>query len=81
MDKVISYLKFELVPSNTKTKSYDVYNTYDVFLGNISFYPRWRKYVFNPENDCYFDDSCLSEISDKLKELTKEWRESLKCSD
>lgn len=38
------------------------------FLGTISWYGRWRRYVFFPMQNTLFDVSCLREIADFINE-------------
>ncbi len=61
----MSYLNFVYVgrsPSG-KTSQYRVSGSNDVYLGLISWYGAWRKYVFYP-GDGLFDPSCLRELAD-----------------
>lgn len=70
------YLDFqELVPSGRKTKIIRVLSKNNVLLGDISFWPAWRKYVFNPAWGTMFDDKCLKEIVNKLDEMNIEIRQ------
>lgn len=70
------YLDFqELVPSGRKTKIISVLSKNNVLLGDISFWPAWRKYVFNPASGTMFDDKCLKEIVNKLDEMNIEIRQ------
>ena len=48
-----------------------------VLLGQINFYPQWRKYVFEPTDDVIFDTSCLKDILSFMEEQQKEWKENL----
>lgn len=70
------YLDFqELVPSGRKTKIIRVLSKNNVLLGDISFWPAWRKYMFNPASGTMFDDKCLKEIVNKLDEMNIEIRQ------
>lgn len=42
----------------------------EIELGKISFFGRWRKYCFYPNNDTLFDYLCLTEISTFCKKET-----------
>lgn len=68
------YLIYRENESKRKTKVVSVYTKDDVHLGDISFWPAWRKYVFNPAWSTMFDNNCLSEIISKLDEMNKEIR-------
>jgi len=74
------YLEFrEADNSGRKTKRFHIYNKRtNEFLGTIQFLGAWRRYVVNPRKDIIFDSVCLDDISTFLKELTAEWKESLK---
>ena len=39
-------------------------------LGSISFFGRWRKYCFYPEQNMLFDHICLNEIAGFCKKET-----------
>lgn len=74
----MSYLKFVLFENKPKTKVYDVvYNdeANDVgglILGKIKWFPRWRKYTFQPDNYTVWDEGCLKEIIEFLEKLKQE---------
>jgi len=38
-------------------------------LGYINFYPPWRQHVFSSLADSVWNETCLDEVSDFLKEL------------
>lgn len=47
-------------------------------LGSISFFPQWRKYVFQPSSgSVIFDYLCLHELADFAQKATAEWRKNL----
>ena len=74
------YLSFEkyTIPGR-KTSLYDVKNKQTLEqLGTIYFYPAWRKFVFEPFADLIFDNSCLTDIIEFIKEVQAEWKENLK---
>ncbi len=67
------YLEFVKVESATKTQKFDVDNKSGDNLGRISFYPQWRKYVFQPSNGgIIFDADCLNDITSYLTKLNLE---------
>lgn len=67
-----SYLTFvrrETVPSR-KTHVMDVLNTSTMSrLGTISWFSRWRRYVFHPASDTIFDVVCLEAIATYMQQL------------
>jgi hypothetical protein len=53
-----------------KTKVFRVISSFDnTCLGTISWYPRWRQYVFNPNENCVWSHDCLSDLSEYIKDL------------
>lgn len=70
------YLKFQEVSKpKRKTKFVRVLSKDgETLLGEISFWPAWRKYVFNPAWSTMFDNKCLLEIISKLDEMNNEIR-------
>jgi hypothetical protein len=44
-------------------------------LGKVSWFGRWRKYAFNPEdNTCWFEEDCLRTIASFCEDKTHEHR-------
>lgn len=39
-------------------------------VGQIRWWGRWRKYVFVPFTDMFFDHDCLREIADECERMT-----------
>lgn len=69
------YLTFqELKNVKRKTKIVRVYSKDGTLLGDISFWPAWRKYVFNPAWGTMFDNNCLLEVINKIDEMNAEIR-------
>ena len=74
------FLRFEeATAEGRKTKIVQVRGIKnDILLGEISFFPAWRKYVFYPSWATTFDGKCLNEIIAKLNEMNteirKEWQ-------
>ena len=57
------------ITNKRKTPIYQVRptrNDFD-FLGEIKYYPGWRKFVFTPNANTQFDDECLNDIADFIK--------------
>lgn len=72
------WIKFILVGRKPKTEIYDiVYNDEDkqvggLILGQIKWFPRWRKYSFFPANDTVWEQDCLDDIVAFLYKLKTE---------
>jgi hypothetical protein len=67
------YIKFEDVSDPLlKTKRFEVKNTKDMHLGRISFFPSWRRYVYQPTFQIVLDSVCLGAIIAKLDALNLE---------
>lgn len=60
--KYISVKLSHLTPSR-KTAVYQVSNKQNIPLGLVSYRSAWRKYVFLPDTNTMFDETCLSEVS------------------
>jgi hypothetical protein len=41
-------------------------------IGEIFWYPAWRKYCFFPYRDTVFEQTCLRDIADFCEQATKE---------
>ena len=68
-----TYVKFELIKNNPKTKVYSVKSIQgSVSLGVVSWFGKWRRYVFFPEEDTVFDYNCLEDIKNFMDNLMKE---------
>jgi hypothetical protein len=46
-------------------------------LGQVKFYPQWRKYSFFPALQTLFEQDCLRDIADFCAAETALWRKSL----
>lgn len=69
MSKYVYFEEFGLSPSG-KTKLIHVKSMNgDLNLGEIRWFPSWRKYTFQPLEDMIFDNKCMNEISDYLEKL------------
>jgi len=62
----MSYLKFlDLeIPAGQKTPRFSVVTTGPIVLGQVRFYPQWRKFCFFPEELTLFDEACLKDIAE-----------------
>jgi hypothetical protein len=73
------WIKFDLLPQLAKRKTPTwavVTNDESTTLGYIGFYPRWRCYVFSPNIQTVYEQTCLRDIAEFVEARTKEWRES-----
>jgi hypothetical protein len=48
---------------------YAVYNKKDMNLGVIEYYANWKKYVFCPRADTFYDSTCVQDLTNILKHL------------
>lgn len=66
-------------PPNRKTSIFKVRNQVNgSHAGMIYWYGGFRKYVFEPSSESFFDANCLREISAFLDELMNEWKQNQK---
>jgi len=57
------YIHFERIDQNPKTAVYEcINNTWNICLGVVRFYPRWRQYCFFPAGDCVMNLGCMTDI-------------------
>lgn len=61
-EKIIDNEKFYFIANKTKNKD---------CLGYISFYKTWKKWIFQPESNSFFDYCCLKEIINFMQVLKK----------
>ena len=76
------YLKFEELhtPPNRSTKVWDVLSKDgQSYLGQIRWYPHWRKYTFYSLSDSgVFDESCLRDIASFVETRTVEHKAGMR---
>ena len=76
------YIRFDEFSDGTarKTKMFLVTTTYDngTPLGEIRFFPRWRKFSFFPLKDTLYESTCLRDIAAFCDIQTAKWRGGLK---
>ena len=77
MGKAHGFVKFEKDKDEPGESVYDVFNKKDDELGKIMWHHRWKKHVFEPYMDTYFDNKCLTQISEFLIELDKKYPNGL----
>lgn len=56
-----------------KTPILFVCNKSNEELGQIRFYPKWRRFVFYPKADTLFDSNCLEDIIFTINLIQKMW--------
>ena len=67
------WLRVEIIKDTGKTKVYELYNIEtSELVGIVKWYSGFRKYVFYPESNMLFSESCLSQIVDFINNLMKE---------
>ena len=74
------YVKFEESGSSTsgRTKIWLVKNAKSDFeIGRIRWMSSWRKYTFEPANNCVFDANCLRDIATACELYTQQHKEEL----
>ena len=77
-----SWIQFDEVeagPPKRKTKLWLV-NSKEVScgaLGQVKFYPRWRKYAFFPFESTLFEQNCLRDIANFCEQQTRAWRATI----
>lgn len=71
---IFKYMIISRVGTCKRTLIYGVYTLKYVTLGKIFWCNSWRQYCFYPDSGIQFNHSCLSDISEFLKELNKEHR-------
>jgi hypothetical protein len=66
------YVDFEKM-GTTKSGKTDIYEVQSRigkdFLGEVKWHAPWRRYVFCPDAECKFDESCLREIANFCADL------------
>lgn len=74
MVRVSKYLVYQSVTlPKRKTPIIFVYNKLNEELGQIRFYPQWRKFVFYPKADTLFDSNCLEDIIFTINLIQQMW--------
>jgi hypothetical protein len=77
-----SYIKFVNTGSSPsgKTKMWAVMNSSgDAWIGSVSWFSPWRKYVFvSSVLNCVFDEKCLVDIAQFVNEETTKHKDALK---
>ena len=72
------YIHFELASEqNPKTWVYDILTKEaisgvmpdNILLGQVRWYAQWRQYALYPEERTVFEKTCLTDITDFIKEL------------
>ena len=74
--KYLNFIKLE-IKEERKTPIYRIENKSGDYLGILSFFPAWRKYVYSPAKLTKWDSNCLQDVVEKMNELTNEWKEGI----
>jgi len=65
------FIHFEKIEDGGQKSSYSCHsNKTNDELGRVSWYPRWRQYVFWSGDDTLFSVGCLSDIAEFIKQVT-----------
>ena len=63
------WIYFTLIHDTGKTKVYNCYNKdSDAMLGQVKWHSSFRKYSFFTEANIAFEETCLNDISDFLRQ-------------
>lgn len=75
-EQAAKWICFEKVQSDgRKTAIYAVRTTEaGEDLGEVKFWPRWRKFTFFPLAGTIYEKDCLRDIANFCEEKTAEWR-------
>jgi hypothetical protein len=74
VSKYITITQSGFSPSG-KTKVFRVDSKEAGFeIGYVRFYPKWRKYVYEPLNNTIYEQVCLRDIASFIEEQTVLWR-------
>jgi len=75
MNLIYKFIHFEKAALSVArhTEIWNCINTKSGFLlGQISYYPNWRKYIFSPgPGPSIFDSECLLDIADFIKNMNE----------
>lgn len=64
------YIHFVKIESKLKTSVWSCLNNkFGTELGRIKWYVPWRRYSYFPTVQAVYDDGCLDDISDFIKQL------------
>jgi len=55
-------------------------NRSGVEIGVVVYYPPWKMYVYQPEQDTVYSPDCLTDIADFLQSLNKAKKEKCEAS-
>jgi hypothetical protein len=61
-------MEFKHIVIKKENDSWLVYNKHSKeMIGSIFYYKPWKKYVYEPQNDTVYDESCLADILQFMK--------------
>ncbi|HYE53692.1 MAG TPA: hypothetical protein VD996_02575 [Chitinophagaceae bacterium] len=73
MSKEYKWIVFSLQGCTAKTNYYNCYNKKNnILLGQVRWYPPFGRYSFFTEDNIVFEETCLTDISDFLREINNE---------
>ena len=78
MDRLMKWIDIHEITANTKTKQFAVSTKDGQPLGEIRFFPRWRKYSFYPYSQTIYEADCLRDIANFCQARTSDWREEVR---
>lgn len=69
---------YEYIIKNQKTPILRIFskNGISSFLGEIKWYGAWRKFCFFPHDNTIWDNKCLNDLTEFLKNYNRKWKES-----
>lgn len=65
------FIGFELLSETGKTTRWNIVNKAELkhSIGEIRYYPQWRQYCFFPFLSTVWNNTCLNDVNDFLKQL------------
>jgi len=69
------YMEFDKIGDTGKTEIWNILSKSSGYiLGQIKWYGSWRQYCFFPSAHCVFNNSCMTDILNFIKELMEDRR-------
>ena len=65
---------YSIIKENRKTPIYWLLNNDNFNLGEIKWFPAWRKYCFYPNMDTIWDTKCLEEVIEFMNQINNKRR-------
>lgn len=70
------YIRFKVIKKNEKTKVYGIFSLTDDLIGTIKWYGRWRQYSFFPDKDTVWNEGCIKDLQNFIRQITIEHKEA-----